>query len=141
MTLDLNVLSYISSHDSTLARPSDMYYEASAFLLLPGAVQIYYGDESARPFVKGVPNDGGGGAGHSLRSDMNWGQNEDLVKHWGIVGRFRNNHISVGAGEHIALTASSGTAFARTFDKNGVTDKIAAVLNASGSVEINVSNI
>ena len=136
-----NVLSYISSHDSTLARPADMYYEGSAFLLLPGAVQIYYGDESARPFVQGIPNDGGGGSGHSLRSDMNWGQNEDLVKHWGIVGRFRNNHVAVGAGEHIALTASSGTAFARTFDKNGITDKIAAVVNASGSVSIDVSAI
>ena len=136
-----NVLSYISSHDSTLARPADMYYEGSAFLLLPGAVQIYYGDESARPFVQGIPNDGDGGAGHSLRSDMNWGQNEDLVKHWGIVGRFRNNHVAVGAGEHIALTASSGTAFARTFDKNGITDKIAAVINASGSVSIDVSAV
>ena len=72
---------------------------------------------------------------------MNWGQNEDLVKHWGIVGRFRNNHVAVGAGEHIALTASSGTAFARTFDKNGITDKIAAVVNASGSVSIDVSAI
>ena len=136
-----NVLSYISSHDSTLARPSDMYYMGSAFLLLPGAVQIYYGDESNRPVVSGVPSDGYGGAGHSLRSDMNWGENADLVKHWGIVGRFRNSHVAVGAGANISLTASSGIAFARTFDKNGITDKVAAVINASGSVSIDVSAI
>ena len=136
-----NVLSYVSSHDSTLARPSDMYYLGSAFLLMPGGVQIYYGDESARPFVSGVPNDGGGGAGHSLRSDMNFGENTDLVAHWGIVGRFRNSHMAVGAGANVGLTASSGIAFARTFDKNGITDKIAAVINASGSVSIDVSAV
>ena len=136
-----NVLSYISSHDSTLARPSDMYYIGSAFLLMPGGVQIYYGDESARPLVSGIPFDGKGGAGHSLRSDMNFGENTDLVKHWGIVGRFRNSHMAVGAGANIGLTASSGIAFARTFDKNGITDKIAAVINASGSVSIDVSAV
>ena len=136
-----NVLSYISSHDSTLARPSDMYYIGSAFLLMPGGVQIYYGDESARPLVSGIPFDGNGGAGHSLRSDMNFGENQDLVAHWGIVGRFRNSHVAVGAGANIGLTASSGIAFARTFDKNGISDKVAAVINASGSVSIDVSAI
>ncbi len=136
-----NVLSYISSHDSTLARPSDMYYIGSAFLLMPGGVQIYYGDESARPLVSGIPFDGGGGSGHSLRSDMNFGENTDLVAHWGIVGRFRNSHMAVGAGANVQLTASSGIAFARTFDKNGITDKIAAVINASGSVSIDVSAV
>ena len=136
-----NVLSYISSHDSTLARPSDMYYIGSAFLLMPGGVQIYYGDESARPLVSGIPFDGNGGAGHSLRSDMNFGENTDLVAHWGIVGRFRNSHVAVGAGANIGLTASSGIAFARTFDKNGITDKIAGVINASGSVSIDVSAV
>ena len=135
---DFNVLSYISSHDSTLTRTGDMYYMGSAFLLMPGAVQIYYGDESARPFVPGVPQNT---AGHAYRSDMNWGENQDLVKHWGIVGRFRNSHVAVGAGANIGLTASSGIAFARTFDKNGITDKIAAVINASGSVSVDVSAI
>ena len=136
-----NVLSYISSHDSTLARPSDMYYIGSAFLLMPGGVQIYYGDESARPLVSGIPFDGNGGAGHSLRSDMNFGENADLTAHWGTVGRFRNSHVAVGAGANIGLTASSGIAFARTFDKNGITDKVAAVINASGSVSIDVSAV
>ena len=135
---DFNVLSYVSSHDSTLARPSDMYYLGSAFLLMPGAVQIYYGDESARPFVPGVPQNT---AGHAYRSDMNWGENTDLVKHWGIVGRFRNKHVAVGAGANIGLTASSGIAFGRTFDKNGITDKIAGVINASGDVTIDVSGL
>ena len=139
-----NLLSYVSSHDSTLARPSDMYYLGSALLMLPGGVQIYYGDETARPLVSGVPNDGNGGAGHSLRSDMPWDNlNTDLVNHWGIVGRFRNNHLSVGAGDNVALTASSGVGFGRTYSKNGVEDKIAAVIAASAntSVTLDVSAI
>ena len=37
-------------------------------LLCPGGIQIFYGDETNRPMVAGVPNDGNGGAGHSLRS-------------------------------------------------------------------------
>ena len=141
---NFNALSYLSSHDSTLARPSDMYSLGSAFLMLPGAVQIYYGDETARPFVSGVPNDGNGGAGHSLRSDMPWSSlNTDLVKHWGIVGNFRANHLSVGAGSNTALTASSGVGFGRSYNKNGTTDKIAGVVYASNntSVSVDVSSL
>ena len=137
-----NVLSYVSSHDSTLARPSDMYYLGSALLLLPGGVQIYYGDETNRPLVSGVPNDGDGGAGHSLRSDMNWDSyDSNLVAHWGKVGNFRKNHLSVGAGQNVQLTATSGIAFGRTYSKNGVSDKTAAVINASGTVSVDVSAI
>ena len=134
---NFNGLSYLSSHDSVLARPSDMYALGSAFLMLPGAVQIYYGDETARPQVGQF--DGGGGAGHSLRSDMPWSSlNTDLIKHWGIVGRFRNNHISVGAGSNVGLTASSGVAFGRTYDKNGISDKVAGVIYASPNTDVSV---
>ena len=132
-----NVLSYISSHDTVLTRSDDMYYMGSAFLLMPGAVQIYYGDETNRQTAEGVQNDGNGGAGHSLRSDMNFGENADLTAHWGIVGRFRNNHLAVGAGANTALDSSNGIAFARIYDD----DKIAAVINANGSVSVNVSSL
>ena len=136
---NFNALSYLSSHDSTLARPGDMYALGSAFLLLPGAVQIYYGDETARGFVQGIPNDGGGGAGHSLRSDMPWDSLDTaLVKHWGIVGRFRKNHISIGAGSNAALTASSGVGFGRTYSKNGIEDKAAGVIYASANTDVSV---
>ena len=134
-----NLLSYVSSHDSTLARPSDMYYLGSALLMLPGGVQIYYGDETARELVPGVPNDGNGGAGHSLRSDMPWNNlNTELVKHWGIVGRFRNAHVAVGAGQNKSLTASSGVAFGRTYSNNGVSDTVAAVIGASANTQVSI---
>ena len=133
-----NVLSYISSHDTVLAR-GDQYYLGSAFLMLPGAVQIYYGDETCRPLVPGVAVSGDG---HAVRSDMNWdSMDTQVLAHWQKVGTFRNNHVAVGAGQNVKLTASSGIAFGRTYEKNGVSDKIAAVINASGTVSIDVSAI
>lgn len=138
-----NQLSYLSSHDSTLARGS-LIQTGSAFLLLPGGIQIFYGDETNRPLVSGIPNDGNGGAGHSLRSDMNWDSiDQSVLSHWQKVGTFRNNHVAVGAGDNITLSSTSGSAFGRTYDKNGVTDKVAGCIyaNANTNVTIDVSDL
>lgn len=133
-----NVLSYLSSHDSTLARGS-LIPTGSAFLLLPGGVQIFYGDETNRPYVSGIGNDGNGGAGHSLRSDMNWDSiDSSVLAHWQKVGTFRNNHISVGAGANTDLTTTSGYAFGRTYSKNGVTDKVAGCIYASANTNVTI---
>ncbi|MBQ3543823.1 MAG: alpha-amylase, partial [Lachnospiraceae bacterium] len=132
---DFNVLSYMSSHDTTLAR-GDMKYLGSALLMLPGGVQIFYGDELARPKVG--PDDSFG-AGHCLRSDMNWDNyDEDVLAHWQKVGSFRNNHIAVGAGDHTTVSATSGVGFVRTYSKNGVTDRIAAVIGASANSNVTI---
>lgn len=140
---DFNILSFISSHDAMLTRGNSIYM-GSAFLLLPGAVQIYYGDETDRELVSGIPFDGSGGAGHSLRSDMNWDtMNKATLAHWQKVGQFRKDHVAIGAGSNIKLSATNGVAFARTYDKNGVSDKAAAVIGASSNanVTIDVSSI
>ena len=133
-----NLLSYVSSHDSTLAnRSQDMYHIGSALLMLPGGVQIYYGDESNRQIVGKF--DGDGGAGHSLRSDMNWGSiDQGILEHWQKVGSFRRDHLSVGGGANVALTASAGTAFGRTYSKDGVDDKIAAVVDATANTDVSI---
>lgn len=141
-----NALSFISSHDEVLTRGDEktMIYNGSAFLLLPGAVQLFYGDESNRPMYQGLSFDGYGGSGHSLRSDMNWDSiNTTVLEHWQKVGTFRNDHVAVGAGANTKLTASNGVAFGRTYDKNGVTDKIAAVIgcNSNKDVTVDVSSI
>ncbi len=141
-----NVLSFISSHDETLARGNEntMIYNGSALLLLPGGVQIFYGDESNRPLYPGVASDGYGGSGHSLRSDMNWDSiNTNVLAHWQKVGQFRNDHVSVGAGKNIKLSATNGVAFGRTYDKNGVKDKVAAAIGCSANtnVTIDVSSV
>ncbi len=135
-----NLLSYISSHDTVLAR-GDQYYLGSALLMLPGGVQIYYGDETCRPLVPGIAVTGDG---HAVRSDMNWdSMDKDVLAHWQKVGTFRHDHISVGAGANVSLTASSGVGFGRTYSKNGITDTVAAVIAASAntSVTLDVSDL
>ena len=141
-----NVLSFMSSHDETLTRGDEntMLYNAAAFLLLPGGIQIFYGDETNRPLYPGVAADGYGGSGHSLRSDMNWNSmDKTLLAQWQKVGQFRNKHVSIGAGANIKLSATSGVAFGRTYDKNGVTDQAAAVIgcNKNSSVTVDVSTL
>lgn len=133
---NFNVLTYISSHDTGLCR-DDLYYQGSALLLLPGGVQIYYGDETNRSRVECTMHD------HTVRSFMNWnGMDKNVLAHWQKVGTFRNNHVAVGAGSHTNLSASSGTAFARTYNKNGVTDKVACVIaaNANSNITITLNN-
>lgn len=138
-----NVLTYISSHDTWLARNCDLIYQGSAFQLMPGAIQIYYGDETSRPLY----SDGSVNMGdHALRGDMNWSDlnnassnQSKILAHWQKVGTFRNNHIAVGAGSHTSLSASSGAAFARTYNKNGVTDKIVACIGANKNASITIT--
>ena len=134
-----NVLSYVSSHDSVLAR-GDLIGTGSGLLMCPGGIQIFYGDETNRPMVAGIPNDGNGGAGHSLRSDMNWNSMDtNVLEHWQKVGTFRNNHISVGAGSNTSLTSTSGYAFARNYDKNGITDKVIGCVYANANTDVTIS--
>lgn len=135
---DFNVLSYISSHDSTLAR-GDMIYYGSAFLLLPGGIQIFYGDETNRGLVDSIPFDGNGGAGHSLRSDMNWdSMDEAVLAHWQKVGQFRNSHVAVGAGQNTEVSSTAGSAFVRTYSKDGVTDRVAGCIAAGSNTAVTI---
>ncbi|MBQ0097990.1 MAG: starch-binding protein, partial [Oscillospiraceae bacterium] len=131
-----NVLTYISSHDTTLCR-NDLYYQGSAFQLLPGAIQIFYGDESNRKVLNSTV---GGEGDHLVRSDMNWSSTDkDVLAHWQKVGQFRNNHIAVGAGSHTKVDSTSGTAFARVYDKNGVRDTVLACIGASNNTNVTIS--
>ncbi|MBR3971573.1 MAG: starch-binding protein [Ruminococcus sp.] len=136
---NFNVLTYISSHDTGLCR-NDLYYQGSAFLLLPGGVQIFYGDEASRGTVEcSIPD-------HRPRSYMNWTELNNassnaskVLDHWQKVGTFRNNHVAVGAGSHTTLSATSGTAFARNYNKNGVTDKVACVIAANNNTNVTIT--
>ncbi|MFQ2244930.1 alpha-amylase [Aeromonas enteropelogenes] len=103
-----NVLSYISSHDTKLffGDYQDVPLQrrvASSFMLLPGGIQIYYGDESGRGLAKD-----GGVFDQSVRSDMNWqelgsGEKAELVKHWQRLGQFRAAHPAIASGNHKKL--------------------------------------
>ena len=136
---NFNALTYISSHDTGLVR-KDLYYQASALLLLPGGVQIFYGDESNRQYVECTIHD------HENRSFMNWSdvdtntnESADYLAHWQTVGQFRNSHVAVGAGSHKALSATSGVAFARIYDKNDVYDKVVCVIDAEADTDVTIT--
>lgn len=97
-------LLYISSHDTSLGRGSDQKTLGTQFVLMPGPIQIYYGDETCRQFGEtgSDPNQG-------TRSDMNWdAANGDCTKHWGKLGTFRKFNPAVGAGSISGDTRTYG---------------------------------
>ncbi|MGU3414978.1 alpha-amylase [Enterobacteriaceae bacterium C34A] len=106
-----NVLSYLSSHDTRLFREGDST-AAELLLLAPGAVQIFYGDESARPF-----GPTGSDPLQGTRSDMNWqdvsGKEAATVSHWQKLGQFRARHPAIGAGAQTTLSLPQGYGFVR----------------------------
>lgn len=131
-----NMISYLSSHDKGLYNRGNLVQAGTALLLLPGGVQTYYGDETARPFgATGSDPDQGS------RSFMNWSSiNQGVLSHWQKIGQFRNNHIAVGAGTHMKIADSPYT-FSRTYEKGDVLDKVVVATGASGTVDVNVSGI
>ncbi|WP_244834931.1 alpha-amylase family glycosyl hydrolase [Clostridium sp. BJN0001] len=133
----MNALSYISSHDTILFDRDNLINAGSSLLLVPGAAQIYYGDETGRK----VAYETCSYEDQRTRGDMNWDSiNEDVLKHFQKLGRFRNAHIAVGAGEHQKISDSPYT-FSRVYDKDGKTDKVVCVLGAEGKTEVDVSSV
>lgn len=137
------VLNYLSSHDDGQPfDPNRQHPKAAANILLlaPGAAQIYYGDEIARPLkVDGAVGDA------NLRSKMDWNAlstKETVLEHWQKLGRFRANHPAVGAGRHQVISDGNGFVFSRTYQKNNYTDKVVvAILNSHQSATIDVSSV
>ncbi|WP_305856343.1 alpha-amylase [Balneatrix alpica] len=124
-----NALSYASSHDTQLftqASQGDLKLQqglANALLLSPGAVQIYYGDESARLF--GAT---GSDPYQGTRSDMNWDDLQQpayqaLLQHWQRLGQFRQRHPAIGAGQHRRLSQVPYV-FIRELTEDGQQDKV-----------------
>lgn len=108
---DFNVLSYLSSHDTRLFREGGQQ-AAQLLLLAPGAVQIFYGDESGRPF-----GPTGSDPLQGTRSDMNWqdvsGKEAARVAHWQRLGQFRARHLAIGEGTQTTLSLPQGYGFVR----------------------------
>ncbi|HEY8570458.1 alpha-amylase family glycosyl hydrolase [Microbulbifer sp.] len=97
------ILSYISSHDDLDSFDRDRsrtFESATKLLLAPGAVQVYYGDETARQLT-----DAQAIYDAQLRSPMNWDELADpatqqVLAHWQKLLHFRRAHPAIGAGEH-----------------------------------------
>ncbi len=146
-----NVLSYISSHDTSLCGrdratvkhdTQKLIYQGSALQLLPGAIQIYYGDESGREYLTSANSSISSviqSGNHHVRSFMNWDTTDnEILSHWQKVGKFRNSHVAIGAGTHKSLTSTSGAAFMREYNKNGVQDKVLCCIGAEPNTQVTV---
>ena len=126
-----NMLSYISSHDKGLFDRNNLKTGLTSLLLAPGAVQLFYGDESARPLMSNWAGD------HVWRGDMNWGAMDNaLLSHAQKLGKFRQAHVAVGAGSHQKLADGPYT-FARIKDS----DKVVMAIGASGTVQLSVGAV
>lgn len=119
-----NVLTYISSHDTRLSRWSNQDELGTMFVLLPGGVQIYYGDETSRE--KAYIDCGDGDM--ATRGDFNWSAaTGETARHWGKVGTFRKFNPAVGAG--------TGSATKRTYSGPAGESKVAIGISGS-SVDV-----
>ncbi|KAA3621086.1 MAG: alpha-amlyase [Flavobacterium sp.] len=140
-----STLSYVSSHDD--GEPFDKerakpFEAANRLLLAPGASQVYYGDESARTLiVEGTNGDA------TLRSYMNWEsiendpQTQKILEHWQKLGRFRRDHIAIGAGVHAMISEEPYT-FSRTYNSDNFTDTVVVGLDLpEGEKKVSVAGV
>lgn len=122
-----NVLTYVSSHDTRLCRVSNQAEVGTMLTLLPGGVQIYYGDETSRPLAY----TGCGDTDMATRGDFNWSASTGATaKHWGKVGTFRKFNPAVGAG--------TGSATKRSYSGSAGESKVAIGI---GGTSVDVSGL
>jgi alpha-amylase len=130
-----SVLNYMSSHDD--GNPFDgarqkPFETANKLLLAPGGAQIYYGDETARRLdVAEATGDA------KLRSYMNWDALKSQAKvraHWAKLGKFRQAHPAIGAGEHKKLADAP-----YTFSRVRGTDKVVVALDVKTGQPVDIA--
>jgi alpha-amylase len=142
---EYGTLNYLTSHDDgqPFDKERNQPFETATILLLnPGASQVYYGDESARPLIiEGTEGDA------TLRSMMNWkdiAASEDTKKilaHWQKLGRFRAGHPAIGAGKH-EMISKEPYYFSRILKVDDFEDKVmVGVKLPKGEKRIDVSKI
>ena len=120
------VLNYVSSHDTGLHRPGDQKKVATMFLLCPGGAQIYYGDETSRPYMS---SNCGGDQSMITRSDFNWDAVDNADnKHWQTIGQFRRRNAAVGAGTQTDLGSDT---YGRKFSEGDYSNAVVIKLNTS----------
>ena len=144
-----SVVNYMSSHDDGSPydkERKDPFEAMTRLILTPGAVQMYYGDESARDLDVEADGDA------TLRSFMNWDELQaetvkngykvnDVLVHTQKLGKFRQNHPAVGAGRHKVVSASPYL-FSRTWTQDDYTDQVLIGLNMpKGQMTIDVSTV
>ncbi len=134
------VMNFLANHDTAevFDRERQRTFEAGTKLLLsPAAAQLYYGDETARTLTPG----GGAEGDATLRSFMNFSDLNNAnslasltLVHHQKLGRFRREHVSVGAGIH-SLVSQSPYAFKREYNKNGLVDNTLVYTGNDGNFQ------
>lgn len=129
------MLNYISSHDTRLFARDKLIEGGNALLLAPGGVQIFYGDETARPNGP-VPNSD---PQQATRSDMNWAAvDHKVLAHWRRLGAFRARHVALARGEHERL-GNSPYSFARIDRASG--DRVVVGLDVAAGAVLAVGGV
>ena len=141
----LTTVNYIASHDDGTVpdkERTNIKDFATKLLLNQGIVQIYYGDETARPLVH---PDAEGDA--DLRTFMNWEELkadpaiQEVLAHWQKIGTFRKNHPAIGAGTHTTITEVPYT-FQRSYQKGDYSDEVVVSLTEQAeSTSVSVGSV
>jgi len=131
----VHMLNYLSSHDTELFDRARLIEGGTALLLAPGGVQIFYGDETARPEGPMPRTD----KQQATRSDMNWAKvDAKVLAHWRKLGTFRARHRALATGEHRQLGDAPYT-FSRIEAASG--DRVVVALGAQGPVSLPVAGV
>jgi alpha-amylase len=131
----VHMLNYISSHDTELFERDRLIEGGAALLLAPGGVQIFYGDETARPLGPVPRTD----PQQATRSDMNWADPDaKVLAHWRKLGAFRARHRALATGEHKQLSEAP-YAFSRVEPVSG--DRVVVAMGTKGEVSLPVAGV
>lgn len=130
----INVLTYISSHDTKLFPRKKLKDGLTYQLLLPGALEVFYGDETARLYVS---------TGRDLtmgtRSFMNWDDIDlEVFEHFKKLGTFRARNLAVGAGVHTEISQDPFI-FKRDYNKGNESNTVLIAMNQSKETSLDVS--
>jgi alpha-amylase len=133
------MLNYVSSHDTELFDRAHLVEAGTALLLAPGGVQIFYGDEVARP--PGIAP--AGDPQQATRSDMPWDHADQAVlAHWRVLGSFRAGHVALARGVHARLAAAHPYVFSRV-DVQGpaAEDRVVVAIDVPAGAAIPVAPV
>lgn len=102
---DWHPFSYLNNSYHREADSLNMKDCATALLLAPGAVQIFYGDETGRKLSDARYNVD---SDQAFRSDMNWkGIDEDLLTHFQKLGQLRKENPVIATGHQTTIDVHS----------------------------------
>lgn len=129
-----NVLSYLSSHDTKLFPRKKLRDGLTYLLLLPGGLEVFYGDETGRPYVS---------TGRDLtmgtRGFMNWDSiDREVHEHFKKLGSFRARNLAVGAGSHTEISREPFI-FQRDYEQGDLVNTVLVAMDQIPGAILDVS--